>query len=401
MFIQIHTLTGFSAALINRDDSGLSKKISFGGAMRTRISSQCLKYHWRTHRGEYALSEIGPVSERSRALFRLLIAEPLVAKGYDATLVVTVLKAFQDKLYVAKAKKDAAKGQDDEDNTETQAPKGRRKNRPSAAKADEQADVDALLKSLDRKEPIVLGQAEIAYLTEKAEQAVALSSTVEEAAAYAAEIIKEEKANLAQMVLGGGIDVALYGRIVPGDIKARTDAAVSVAHSFTTHRQEAEIDFFANVDGLLGTAAHMGDSELTSGIFYGYAVIDVDQLLANTGGDRELAALAVKHQINLIANVTPAGKRAANGSWSSSDFVMIEIGTAQPCSLANAFHRPVRSDWVNSVEALSSYVTRREAMRPTDNRRLVATLVDATVEGADLMSLSALAEKAAEAVIEG
>ena len=46
-FLQIHTLHSYPAALLNRDDSGLAKRMRFGDAVRTRISSQCLKRHWR------------------------------------------------------------------------------------------------------------------------------------------------------------------------------------------------------------------------------------------------------------------------------------------------------------------------------------------------------------------
>ena len=42
-FLQIHTLHSYPAALLNRDDSGLAKRLPFGGAVRTRISSQCLQ----------------------------------------------------------------------------------------------------------------------------------------------------------------------------------------------------------------------------------------------------------------------------------------------------------------------------------------------------------------------
>jgi len=47
LFLQIHALTSYPAALLNRDDVGFAKRIPFGGATRTRISSQCLKRHWR------------------------------------------------------------------------------------------------------------------------------------------------------------------------------------------------------------------------------------------------------------------------------------------------------------------------------------------------------------------
>ena len=47
MFLQIHTLTSYHASLLNRDDAGLAKRIPFGDQTRLRISSQCLKRHWR------------------------------------------------------------------------------------------------------------------------------------------------------------------------------------------------------------------------------------------------------------------------------------------------------------------------------------------------------------------
>jgi hypothetical protein len=42
-FLQVHTLMAYTAALLNRNDTGLAKRLPYGGAVRTRISSQCLK----------------------------------------------------------------------------------------------------------------------------------------------------------------------------------------------------------------------------------------------------------------------------------------------------------------------------------------------------------------------
>ena len=47
MFLQIHNLTSYHASLLNRDYAGLAKRIPFGDAVRLRVSSQCLKRHWR------------------------------------------------------------------------------------------------------------------------------------------------------------------------------------------------------------------------------------------------------------------------------------------------------------------------------------------------------------------
>lgn len=44
-FLQIHFLAPYTAALLNRDDAGLAKRLPYGGSLRTRVSSQCLKRH--------------------------------------------------------------------------------------------------------------------------------------------------------------------------------------------------------------------------------------------------------------------------------------------------------------------------------------------------------------------
>lgn len=65
-FLQIHTLTSYTAALLNRDDSGLAKRLTYGGSLRTRISSQCMKRHWRLADDPHALHAI----EGADAAFR-------------------------------------------------------------------------------------------------------------------------------------------------------------------------------------------------------------------------------------------------------------------------------------------------------------------------------------------
>ena len=66
-FLQIHTLHSYPAALLNRDDSGLAKRMPFGGAVRTRISSQCLKRHWRMAEDEFAIHSIPGAQEAVRS----------------------------------------------------------------------------------------------------------------------------------------------------------------------------------------------------------------------------------------------------------------------------------------------------------------------------------------------
>jgi len=80
-FLQVHTLMAYTAALLNRNDTGLAKRLPYGGAVRTRISSQCLKRPWRTAEGVHALGTIdgAEAAFRSRELVTRLVVAPLRA----------------------------------------------------------------------------------------------------------------------------------------------------------------------------------------------------------------------------------------------------------------------------------------------------------------------------------
>ena len=47
-FIQVHMLTSYPPANLNRDDMGRPKTAKMGGVDRLRVSSQSLKRSWRT-----------------------------------------------------------------------------------------------------------------------------------------------------------------------------------------------------------------------------------------------------------------------------------------------------------------------------------------------------------------
>jgi CRISPR system Cascade subunit CasC len=101
-FLQIHTLQSYPAVLLNRDDSGLAKRLPFGGATRTRISSQCLKRHWRTADDEHALASIGlPMGVRSREIVTQEVMEPLLAGADQKRLeiVKAIGEEFQKGVY--------------------------------------------------------------------------------------------------------------------------------------------------------------------------------------------------------------------------------------------------------------------------------------------------------------
>ena len=95
-FIQIHTLHNYPGALLNRDDAGLAKRLPYGDAIRTRISSQCLKRHWRMADDHFALTNLGvPMAVRSRVTLDL-IRKKLIEGGLSEALAQSAGEGLRD-----------------------------------------------------------------------------------------------------------------------------------------------------------------------------------------------------------------------------------------------------------------------------------------------------------------
>ena len=84
---------------------------------------------------------------------------------------------------------------------------------------------------------------------------------------------------------------ALFGRMVTSDPALRTSTPPSTLPTPSRCiREESESDYFSVVDDLPGRpdddpgAAHIGDMELTAGLFYGYVVVDLPGLVSNLEG---------------------------------------------------------------------------------------------------------------------
>jgi len=368
MFLQFHTLTSYPGTLLNRDDAGFAKRLPFGGTTRIRVSSQCLKYHWRNFDGENALYRMDvPKSLRSRETFRRRIAQPLIDDGYPERLVYAVTLAIKERVVSG----DTANKRPVKD----------------AIQAEEKKEIS---EALDTNQVTILGAPEMNYLRDLA--ADVLDSVEDEFSVFweqngepdsdavgdAADAIRKSdllkardvKKNLKGLSLASGLDAALFGRMATSDVLARGDAAIHVAHAFTTHKGEAESDYFSAVDelrrdepeesGEMG-AGHINSQELTSGLFYSYVVIDVPLLVSNLEGcareawieaDHTLASSVVERFVHLMATVSPGAKLGSTAPYSYAQCMIGEAGTAQPRTLANAFQTAVpRNDVLNSSMA--------------------------------------------------
>lgn len=237
------------------------------------------------------------------------------------------------------------------------------------------------VKDPSTRQALLIGEPEIAYLIDKAKAAAGEADAKAATTSIETLFKKEERKNLSAMLeakgsLNAGLESALFGRMVTSDPDANTDAAVHVAHAFTVHREEAETDYFTVVDDLeTGTGAGgTFDTELTAGLFYVYVVVDVPGLIANLADDAPLAGKVVEHLVHLIATISPGAKKGSTAPYAYADLVLIESGTRQPRSLANAFREAGRPTVADATARLAAHLSRIDAMYGAKETRRVAAL---------------------------
>ena len=384
-FLQIHTLHNYPAALLNRDDAGLAKRLPYGDAIRTRISSQCLKRHWRVADDAFALKNLDvPMAVRSRETPRL-IKERLMEAGVAESLAQISVEGLRAAGLLDKAKD--LKGKD----------------------------------ALATGQAVLLGYAEIEYLVQRCTTLAGEHTEEKALKAAIAAFLKDEKKNIEALRHGSGLESALFGRMVTSDVLASRDASIYVAHAFTVHEAQVENDYFTVVDDLLHEAGEAGsagifDTELASGLYYGYLVVDVPQLVANLEGvpikdwasatpeQRALAGRVVQSLLHLVATVSPGAKRGSTAPFEWAKFMLVEAGDWQPRSLAGAFQNalPTRQAGLRqaAVQRLADEIARMDAAYGAPLARRYLAVDDVTVPGAQRLPLNALADWAHTAVVQ-
>ncbi len=386
-FIQIHTLHNYPAALLNRDDAGLAKRLPYGNAIRTRISSQCLKRHWRVADDIFSLSSLGvPMAIRSRELPRQM-RDMMIAQGMTEALAQAAVEGMRNAGLLDKAGKNPI-GED----------------------------------ALNTGQAVLLGKAERDYLIGKC---VALGQEHTEVKALkdaVAAWLKDGKKNIEIMKLNCGLESALFGRMVTSDVLTSRDAAVYVAHAFTVHEAQVENDYFTVVDDLLResgeqSSAGIFDTELASGLYYGYVVVDVPQLVANLEGvkiedcfkvgpdQRDLAAKVVHHLLHLIATVSPGAKRGSTAPFEWAKLMLVEAGDWQPRSLAGAFQNALDTDGdkirERAVGQLANELQRLDTAYGAPSERRFLSVDDCQVPSAARLPLASLTQWVQDRIVSG
>lgn len=308
MLIEIHAIQNHSPANLNRDDLGAPKTCFFGGVLRSRISSQCIKRSIRMSDQFKAL--LGGVRTRQLAN---LIAEKVLGK--------------------ADVKK-------------------------RAAKILEKCGIKP--KDENRSDMLV-------YTTKKA--IAEMAALLQEGDGKTDEQLAHEFGNLISQRVAVP-DMALSGRMLETGVLENTtvEGALQVAHAISTHEARPQVDYYVAADDIPGDdagAGYVDEAMFASACFYKYFSIHWETLVKNLKGYGEnhesLAAHTVGAFIRGAAMVNPTGKQNSFAAHNPPDGMLIEIKDKNnPVSYANAFAKPAAQgerDLISeSIAQLAHYV---------------------------------------------
>lgn len=309
-FFQLHVLTSYPPANLNRDDQGRPKTAKMGGVDRLRVSSQSLKRAWRTC-DLFQSALIGHIGTRTKRA-GVEVRDRLVAMGVDGKKAKTWAQSIAKEF--GKLKKDS-------------------KDSP-----DESLQIEQLAHFSPKEWDAMMSLAE-ALGKEKRPP--------------------EEEELLLLRKDHQAVDIAFFGRMLADKPLYNMEAAVQVAHAISTHAIVVEDDYFTAVDDLNrgdidAGAGHIGDAGFAAGLFYLYACINREQLVKNLEGDAELARKAIGAFVEAVAKIGPGGKQNSFASRAYASYLMAESGDQQPRSLSVAYLTPVNGTnlLADSVKAL-------------------------------------------------
>jgi CRISPR system Cascade subunit CasC len=330
MFVQIHTLRDYSTALPNRGQDGLAKRTIYGGIERQRISSQSFKAAMRDNLTLVRTDKAGAViSDTMKDL-----AERL-GLGMSVRSALIGDRRFVPALTSRGFSEEDAKRWSDEVMGLWRA---------------EGAKVES-------DTPIVIGEKEISALADaclalnnEKQKPSDLRKLMESSRKVSSSKVQDAIKSMRAVQSNAGLDGALFGRFATGIAVNNVDSAVHVAHLVTVHPLFSVTDFFS-VQDLLKTGegedrggSHINTAELTSGLFYGYVVVDLGQLTENFAElSNDQRASIAGWLVRAVAQVEPAAKLGSTAPYSGLRELMVEIGRRQPRSLIGAFERPVEA----------------------------------------------------------
>lgn len=311
MYIDIHAIQNVPPSCINRDDTGTPKTSTYGGKLRSRVSSQAWKRAMRIHFHD-ALDEKQLASRTKLSI--TAIAQSIVAmdnsKSEDAlAMAKDIIKTLGFKV---------------------------------SSKDD---SVTAYL--------LFIGNDQIERL---AALAIDHADNPDEfGKGKGKRNFKGEATSIMQT--SDAIDLALFGRMIADDASLNVDASAQVAHAISVDQVTPEYDYFTakddNADESATGAAMIDTTGYDSATLYRYANLNIDALHRQLRNADATVAAAILY-VDAFIRSMPTGKQNSFANRTLPATVVVEVRNDQPINAVDAFENPVRGDADHSVTEIAT-----------------------------------------------
>lgn len=280
--LTMHVITSIPWSNMNRDDSGIPKRLFQGGALRGQLSSQSIK-------------------RAARVYFENVTLNTSVRSGHLPEQVANRAQEIDGSIEYKELLKRAKKA------------------------------IGTLTKSEDKSS------------ADESSRSTWLSAEELEACAQAI-VAEEDTKDIVESGKTGSLAIAAFGRMFANAPGKKTEAAIAVSPAVSTHPAIIETDYFSTVDDAPSAEQGAGSSFLgmayyTNGVFYRTVTIDRAQLKESwtgiTGNDaRELLSAMVDALIYAL----PRGKKNSTAPYVMPALILAE---EQAHRIAYDFERPV------------------------------------------------------------
>ncbi len=387
--LAVSSLTPYINASVNRDQTGEAKKCVIGNVVRGRISSQCLKFHWRNSEAFANLDKsAGSKHYRTREAFNILVADELKKANLPNAELIPEYTAIAISVINsgAKATSDDASVSDETVATTEET--------TSSAEETTVVETAKSAKSSSKKSSSKKSSSKTAEIDLSSKQLISIST--KEIDVIKATISKAletkdvsviKKLDLKSLSYELPPSIALAGKFNTAKALSVVDGSLSVAHSFSIHANVSDSDYYIATDDLAkyegreeSGAAYLDSSNITSNVYYGFLNIDLDkycqnrfrQDLAATCQNPSQKALVVSELsafLEIVFQVNPEGKHTSTAPLTKASFGLLEISNS-PQTNDQAFLTPVKNDsslWSNAYNRLINFI--RDTDEIYDNKK--------------------------------
>lgn len=323
-FIDIHILQSVPASCINRDDSGQPKTVTYGGALRSRVSSQAWKRATRMRFEQESES---------------IVTDDEFLKTYGTkNLVRLIAREMQEQ-------------KDDLDENEAL---------DTAKECLSVALSTSKFESGKGKDPY---QTKTRYVMSLGQ----IRNLAKYCLTHNQSDFAKDKTEIKKLVTGkNSLALSLFGRMVADDESLNVDASCQVAHAFTVNAISPQFDYFTAVDDFSDQqgSAFIQSAGYSTGVFYRYANVNVSELEHNLGSE-ELTKLGLKLFLKDFALSMPTGKENSFANNTLPSYIEFDIRNTQPVNYASAFEKPIASKagyMDKAVEALKETAANDEKL---------------------------------------